>query len=96
MPGGSRLTALFSDTLQRTAALTAGAIGGGQGNQEVAISDGAFKDDKVSFTVTRERNGQKFTQKYTGTVSGDTIKGKIESERGGQSRSVDWEAKRQK
>ena len=71
-----------------------GTMGGG--NQEMAISDGAFKDDKVSFTVTREQKGEKFTQKYSGTVSGDTIKGTIVSERGGKSRSTDWEAKRQK
>jgi len=50
----------------------------------------------VSFTVTRERGGQKFTQKYSGTVSGDTIKGTIDSERDGKSRSTPWEAKRQK
>src|SRR5690349_4208899 len=49
-----------------------GTMGGG--NREAAISDGTFKDDKVSFTVTREQKGEKFTQKYTGTVSGDTIK----------------------
>jgi hypothetical protein len=71
-----------------------GTIGGG--NQEAAISDGTFKEDKVSFTVTREQKGEKITQKYTGTVSGDTIKGTIVSERGGKSRSTDWEAKRQK
>ena len=60
-----------------------------------AISDGTFKDDKVSFSVVREQKGEKLTQKYTGTVSGDTIKGKVETERGGKSRSTDWEAKRQ-
>ena len=31
-----------------------------------------------------------------GKISGDTIKGKIDSERNGKSRSTDWEAKRQK
>ena len=73
-----------------------GTIGGGQGNREAAISDGMFKDDKVSFSVIREQKGEKLTQKYTGTVSGDTIKGKVDTERGGKSRSTDWEAKRQK
>jgi hypothetical protein len=68
----------------------------GQGNQEVAISDGTFKDNNVSFTVVRELNGEKITQKYSGTVSGDTIKGTIETSRGGQGQSRDWEAKRQK
>ena len=69
---------------------------GGQGNREAAISDGSFKDDKVSFSVTREQKGEKLTQKFTGTVSGDTINGTIETERGGKSRSTSWEAKRQK
>ncbi len=71
-----------------------GTIGGG--NRDAAISDGTFKDDKISFSVIREQKGEKLTQKYTGTLSGDAIRGKIETERGGKSRSTDWEAKRQK
>jgi hypothetical protein len=71
-----------------------GAIGAGQGNREAAILDGTFKDDKVTFSVVREQKGEKLTQKYSGTVSGDTIKGTIVTERGGKSRSTDWEAKR--
>jgi len=73
-----------------------GTIGGGQGNREAAITDGTFKDDKVSFSVVRELKGEKLTQKYSGTLSGDTIKGTITTDRGGKSRSTDWEAKRQK
>ena len=68
----------------------------GQNGQETAIEDGQFKDGEVSFKVTRERQGNKITTKYTGKVSGDTIKGKIESERNGQPQSRDWEAKRSK
>jgi hypothetical protein len=71
-----------------------GTMGGG--NRDAAITDGTFKDDKLSFTVIREQKGEKLTQKFTGTVSGDTITGKIDTERGGKSRSTDWEAKRQK
>jgi hypothetical protein len=71
-----------------------GTIGGG--SRDAPITDGTFKDDKVSFSVIREQKGEKLTQKYTGTVSGDTITGKIDTERGGKSRSTDWEAKRQK
>src|SRR3954469_11724274 len=70
-----------------------GTIGGGQANREAAISNGTFKDDKFSFSVIREQKGEKLTQKYTGTVGGDTIKGKVNTERGGKSRSTDWEAK---
>jgi hypothetical protein len=35
------------------------------------------------------------TIKYNGKLSGDSIKGKTESERDGQPRSRDWEAKRE-
>jgi len=68
----------------------------GRNNTETPIENASFKDNTVSFTVTREFNGQKFTTKYHGTLSGDTIKGKIEMERDGQAQSRDWEAKRQK
>ena len=67
-----------------------------RGDQETKIEDGKFKDGEVSFTVTNERNGQKFTRKYSGKVSDDTIKGKAESECDGQTQSRDWEAKRAK
>jgi len=68
----------------------------GRDGQQTAISDGVFKDNKVSFSVIREFNGQKRTTKYSGTISGDTITGKTERERDGQTTSTDWVAKRQK
>jgi hypothetical protein len=68
----------------------------GRDGQERPIEDAQYKDGEVSFKVTRERNGQKFTVKYTGKLSGDTIKGKTEFDRGGQAQSRDWEAKRAK
>ena len=68
----------------------------GRNNTSTDISDASFKDNKVSFSVTREFNGQKRTTKYNGTVSGDTITGKSERERDGQTTSTDWVAKRQK
>lgn len=68
----------------------------GRNNQETPIENASFKDDKVAFAVTREFNGNKFTIKYNGTVKGDTITGKTEFDRDGQSQSRDWEAKRQK
>jgi len=68
----------------------------GRNNTESPISDGTFKDNVVKFNVVREFNGNKFTIKYSGTLSGDSIKGKSEFERDGQAQSRDWEAKRQK
>jgi hypothetical protein len=67
-----------------------------RGDQETAIEDATFKGGEIAFKVTRERDGQKRTTKYTGKLDGDTIKGKSESERDGQVRSRDWEAKRAK
>ena len=63
---------------------------------EVNIEEGKLKGDEISFNVTREFNQNKFTQKYHGKVSGDTIKGKVEFERNGEAQSRDWEAKREK
>lgn len=68
----------------------------GRNNNENKIDDATFKDGEVAFSVTRERNGNKNVQKYKGKVDGDTIKGKIEFDRNGQSQSRDWEAKREK
>ena len=58
---------------------------------EAAKLDGAT----ISFTVTREFNGNKFVQKFNGKVEGDSIKGKIDVDRDGQTTSRDWEAKRE-
>ena len=65
-------------------------------NGDIAIEDGQFKDGDVSFSITRERDGKKMTSKFSGKLSGDTIKGKTEFERNGQSQSRDWEATRAK
>jgi hypothetical protein len=63
----------------------------------VDITNGTVKGDTVSFTVEREFQGNRFVARYSGKVQGDTIKGTIEMPgRDGQTRSVDWEAKRTK
>lgn len=65
-------------------------------NQETPIEEASYKDGEVAFKITRERNGQKSAVKYKGKVDGDTIKGKSEFDFNGQTRSRDWEAKREK
>lgn len=66
-------------------------------NADTEISDATYKDGDIAFSVVRERNGNKVTTKYTGKLSGDTIKGKIENTRAdGTANSRDWEAKRDK
>jgi hypothetical protein len=72
-----------------------GTMSGREGAED-KIEDGSFKDGEVKFAVTRDRNGMKFTTKYTGKVDGDAIKGKVEFSRGEKSQSRDWEAKREK
>lgn len=64
-------------------------------NNDTAIEEGKIKGQEVSFQVTREFNGNKMVIKYSGKVSGDTLTGKSESERDGQTRSRDWIAKRE-
>jgi hypothetical protein len=68
--------------------------GRGGETRDTDIKDAKVKDDELSFSVTREVNGNSFTMKYHGKIAGDTIKGKTESERDGQTQSRDWEAKR--
>ena len=62
---------------------------------ETAIEEAKIKGEDISFQVTREFNGNKVVTKYNGKIAGDTIKGKMESQRDGQPQSRDWEAKRE-
>lgn len=66
----------------------------GRNGQETAIENGSFKDGEVKFEVTRERQGNKFTTKYSGKVEGNKITGKIQmpGRDGGEGRSRDWVA----
>ena len=62
---------------------------------ETKISEGKISGNQISFVVSREFNGNTFTQKYSGKIEGDTITGKMSfSGRDGQSRERDWVAKR--
>jgi hypothetical protein len=71
----------------------AGTMSGARGG-ETKLDDVKVEGDQVSFKVTREFQGNSFTTKYSGKVAVDTITGKIEMERQGQTRSRDWVAKR--
>jgi hypothetical protein len=75
-------------TLKQDGEKLTGKMGGGQ--NETEIKDGKIdKDGNLSFTVTRKRQDQEITQKYSGKLDGDTIKGKIEPQ-GGQGREREW------
>jgi len=75
-----------------------GALSGTYSNSfgDATISNATVKDDAITFEVVRDLGGNKFTLKYQGTISGDTIKGTIEVPEpdGGDTRKIDWNAKR--
>jgi hypothetical protein len=87
-------------SFEQTATLTVagdkvtGTVAGRRG--ETPISDGTFKDGKLSFSVVRERDGRKMAAKFEGKVEGDAIKGTSTMNRGDGDRSMPWEAKRAK
>ena len=62
---------------------------------QAEITDGSLKDGEISFKVKRELNGQPFVIKYSGKLSGDKITGKLELEINGETRALDWDAKRE-
>jgi hypothetical protein len=71
-----------------------GTVAGGQGG-ETAIADGKISGDDITFTVTRERQGNTIKTSYMGKVSGDEIKMKAKME-GGEGREQEFTAKRAK
>ncbi|QEL20861.1 lipocalin/fatty acid-binding family protein [Limnoglobus roseus] len=64
--------------------------------KETKLEDGTFKDGDVTFTIHRENNGQKMTIKYKGKIEGDSFKGTAEVDAGGETRKVEFDAKREK
>jgi hypothetical protein len=71
---------------------------GGKGGGDSKIEDAKYDKDKdeFSFSVTREFGGNKVVTKYTGKVSGDTIKGTITRDRDGKEEKTEFEAKKTK
>jgi hypothetical protein len=87
--------ALTQDGEKLTGKLSSPGRDGGAA-RETEIADGSVKGADVSFTVTREFNGNKMTSKYTGKLTADAITGKVESkDREGNDRSRDWTAKKE-
>lgn len=52
--------------------------------------EGKVDGNKISFTIERETPNGKFTQEYSGTVDGDSIKGTVKM----GEREMDWTAKK--
>jgi hypothetical protein len=66
------------------------------GDFETPITEGKVAGDVISFKIPVDTGNQKFTSAYKGTLNGDTIKGKIHSDWGGEDHNYDWNASREK
>ncbi|HXI50168.1 MAG TPA: hypothetical protein VNH84_01630, partial [Candidatus Saccharimonadales bacterium] len=58
--------------------------------------DGKIAGDEITFKVIRDRDGRKVTAKYQGKITGDAVKGKVESDWSGDWQALDWEGTRGK
>ena len=63
---------------------------------KTTIEKGKFKDGQLTFEIPREYGGVKFTSRYTGKLTGDTLTGKIVSGTAPLERTYEWSAKRAK
>lgn len=89
---GQEVTAVL-EVEQQGETLT-GTVRGPRGNV-IEITNGRLgKDGELSFTAEREWNGRRFVVLYVGKLGDDTIRGHVESIRGGKSVRRDWEARR--
>jgi hypothetical protein len=78
--------------------LTGKLMAPGRGGAEptaTEIKDGKITGSEISFSIVRDFNGTSITAKYSGKLADGAIKGKIDTERDGQTQSRDWEAKKQ-
>lgn len=66
----------------------------GRNGNEYPMDEVKLTGDQLSLKVTRERNGEKTTMKVMATLSGDNLKGKLESNWGGEDRTAEWIATR--
>src|SRR5207244_10446499 len=68
----------------------------GRNGNETPLDTISLTGDQLSLKLTRERNGEKTTIKVAAKVAGDTLKGKLQSDYGGENHRLDWEASRAK
>ena len=61
-----------------------------------AVNRRKIAGDEITFKVIRDRDGRKVTAKYKGKITGDTVKGKVESDWSGDWQTLDWEGTRGK
>lgn len=73
--------------------LTGAAI---RNENETPIQEGKVVADEITFKVIRDREGRKVTTRYKGKITGDTVKGQVESDWTGDWQTLDWEGARAK
>src|SRR5437899_6010735 len=61
---------------------------------ETPVTNVIVQGNQLSFEVARERDGREVVTRYTGSLDGDTIKGKIVSNWSGEEQTYDWDARR--
>ena len=64
--------------------------------KEAKLKDVKLKDGELTFSAERVLTDNKFNVEYKLTITGDKLKGKGVSERGGQKQEFDIEGKREK
>jgi hypothetical protein len=95
VPGRGGQTQETTFTFKLEGGKLTGTVSGQQG--ETPIADGKVSGDEISFTVTRERQGNMVKQLYKGKVAGDEIKFTRSTEGGqGNRPPVEFTAKRVK
>ncbi len=70
-----------------------GKLSGGRSG-DLDIKHGRFRNGQVTFQTERERDGETYTNRYQGKLTGNKIVGKMELNFFGQPRTNDWEALR--
>jgi len=92
LPDGNRIEGTLK-LKQDGEKLTGAAV---RNENETPIQDGKVAGDEITFNVVRDRDGRKVTAKYHGKITGDTVKGKVESDWSGDWQTLEWEGTRGK
>jgi len=91
-PDGQTRTSIF--TFQVSGDTLTGTVAGARG--ETPISEGKISGDNISFVVVRKFQDNEFKMNYKGKVAGDEIKMTVTANFGGEERTFEMTAKREK
>jgi hypothetical protein len=91
-PDGQTRTSIF--TFQVSGDALTGTVAGARG--ETPISEGKISGDAISFVVVRKFQDNEFKMNYKGKVAGDEIKLTVTANFGGEERTFEMTAKREK